>query len=189
MEFKIKANDILTFRNGVMAIVYEFEDELLYAVDSGWSNIKNFNYDLTAFRDVENKEQDIMKIQRPEKEYHPIPKYWDKAPVVWERSSKKLFYGMTFEEAHRKMWTWLAENPDKMEIDWFIENDYEENIINLCFACECCNNKCEKCPLDKNIIGCDKGLYDRYTLEKCMENYELASKYAKIISELLWDNN
>lgn len=30
----------------------------------------------------------------------------------------KFWNGMTLEEAHRKMWSWLSENPTKLKSGW-----------------------------------------------------------------------
>ena len=184
MVFEIKRNDILTFRNGETAMVYEFDGKLIQANDHGWSHMEEFTEDLRC-PCTSSSQYDIMKIQRPDIEYRFMPKYWKEAPVVWKRDAGKFFHGMTYEEAHRKMWKWVAEHPDKLKEDWFNLNNYE-TVASRCFACAYCDNNCEKCPLDKRVIGCSDGLYRRYQTEYMQGNFLLASEYAKIISELPW---
>ncbi len=67
---------------------------------------------------------------------------------------------------HRKLWTWLSENPDCLKINWpgwsdvkiignhFYKWEYfykEKVITNGCFACECFA-ECIYCPLNQK--GC-----------------------------------
>lgn len=55
--------------------------------------------------------------------------------------------------AHKALWLWLAENPDKPEIHWpgwSINGGSFPLIINECFACEYAK-RCligEECPLE-----------------------------------------
>lgn len=91
MEFEIKVNDILTFRDGKTAMVHDHKGELIFATEREWDTIMQFNKDLTA-NSLLGKNYDIMKIQLPEKEYQPIKIYWDKAPVVWERKTTISWY-------------------------------------------------------------------------------------------------
>lgn len=185
MEFEIKVNDILTFRNGEQAMVYSHNSILVFICEDDYDYIDEFNNDLTANEFLEES-YDIMKIQRPEVLKQLIKKYWKEAPVVWERKEKPLFHGMTYEEAHRAMWKWLAENPEKTKEDWFDVNKYEP-VDSLCFACVCCDIDCKHCPLGREVIGCSNGLFNEwkhaYYYDK---NYELASQYANIIAQLPW---
>lgn len=183
MEFEIKVNDILTFRNGNQSIVYKLDGQPFYANGFVCDTIDVFDEYL---KNPYDSELDIMRISRPNCEYMFIPQYWNRAPVVWKRKEKPLFHGMTYEEAHRKMWTWLAENPEKTKEDWFDVNKYE-SVDSLCFACVCCDIDCKHCPLGREVIGCSDGLFNEwkhaYYYDK---NYELASQYASIIAQLPW---
>lgn len=81
--------------------------------------------------------------------------------------------------AHKALWNWLAENPDKVKDDW---PEWEENggsilyIHNDCFACEYATRtkpnwtqKCPYCPLEWPIN--DEG--DRY----CIDSDELTGLF------------
>ena len=81
---------------------------------------------------------------------------------------------LTREQAikeHRKMWNWLAENPDMDKDDYLELNDFEY-VENECFLChyshqndgECCE---EDCILDWGETSCmgnipNLGLYQVY---------------------------
>ena len=55
---------------------------------------------------------------------------------------------------HKKLWNWLAENPDKNKDEW---PEWEKNggtvkrAVSLCFACDYVEDSmltCYECPLD-----------------------------------------
>ena len=69
---------------------------------------------------------------------------------------------------HKKLWNWLAENPDKEKTDW---PEWEKNggrvkrVRSNCFACEYAEGRtcedervdlCEDCPLVWHLKGVDK---------------------------------
>lgn len=87
---------------------------------------------------------------------------------------------LTREQAikeHRKMWNWLAENPDMDKDDYLELNDFKY-VENECFLChyshqndgECCG---EDCILDWGETNCmgnipNLGLYQVYYELKCL---------------------
>ena len=95
--------------------------------------------------------------------------------------------GMTYEEAHRAMWRWLAENPDKDKQDWFQMLDVyvtEKIPVFMCFACEACRQYCDACPIRKNSIGCNNGgLFAKWRRSRDLKE---RAKLAKQIAELPW---
>lgn len=94
---------------------------------------------------------------------------------------------------HRKMWHWLAKNPEKHKRDWPGWKNIKENVINYCFACQYAMDKAEKnkitcyfCPFlweraticQASISPYSKWLYTHKTRRK------LRSKYAFRIATL-----
>ncbi len=61
----------------------------------------------------------------------------------------------------------------------------KHDALDECFACEECNSDCEKCPLDRGVIGCNKSwrLY-RIWLES--EDADVRRALAKVIAGLPW---
>jgi len=122
---------------------------------------------------------------------------------------------MTLEQAHRMLWNWLADNPDKEKEDFFKEFKCNIRPINDCFACECAGRmldnsniaNCSKCPLiwgteqDERYEDCKTYClyydYDEYVdgeadlvplYEKYENNdyYDEKSDIAKQIAEMEW---
>lgn len=58
---------------------------------------------------------------------------------------------------HRKLWLWLADNPEKSKEDW-PEWDYNggtvEKVKHLCFACEYIEETIGGCYGDKGLLEC-----------------------------------
>lgn len=160
----LRPGDILTARDGGVLMVQE--DGCISRVGAescpfGLNN-KSLNHDLTNGGAVGDC-YDIMKVERPQ--------------AIWEREEK------TNEKLHREMWNWLAKNPEKQKSDWFDKEDVD--ALDECFACEECNSNCEKCPLDRGVIGCDRvnGLYHIWITSKDMNT---RSALAKVIAWLPW---
>ena len=96
---------------------------------------------------------------------------------------------------HRKMWHWLAENPDKKKKDWPGWKDYNNDppLDEIAYCFLCCykfqtKGSCYDCPLDWGITD-----MCMYVNDPSMSYYELysnaitttdKSKYAKIIANL-----
>lgn len=156
----LRPGDILTTRDGEILNVYE-DGAIEGAYGYGFRN-ESLNNDLTN-SGMKGKALDIMKVERLQ--------------VVWTREEK------TNKELHREMWNWLAENPEKQKSDWFDKEDVD--ALYECFACEECNSDCEKCPLDRGVIGCDRvnGLYHIWITSK---NMNTRSALAKVIAWLPW---
>lgn len=120
---------------------------------------------------------------------------------------------MTLEQAHRMLWNWLADNPDKDKEDFFEKFKCNIKPIDTCFACECAGRSlsnprianCKKCPLtwgtEKDerykyketyclYIGDYFDLdYDFVPLYEKYENnnyYDEKSDIAKQIAEMEW---
>ena len=92
---------------------------------------------------------------------------------------------------HRKMWNWLADNPDKNKKDWpgWKKHDY---VTNNCFICGYCEEYskdcdmryidkfCDLCPLDWEITN-DCGLSSYYNKWNRGENRaRMARKIANL---------
>jgi hypothetical protein len=94
--------------------------------------------------------------------------------------------------AHKALWNWLAENPDKNKEHWpgWWANGGQYHIVRLeCFSCEVCNVKCSLCPLiwpdkleDYQICGNDGSLFNRWYKEKT--NASLRTELALQIANL-----
>lgn len=60
---------------------------------------------------------------------------------------------LSCEQAHRKLWNWLSDNPNTDKEDFFKEFDiYGDDVpYNECFACESCygfgDTECSECPI------------------------------------------
>ena len=99
--------------------------------------------------------------------------------------------------AHKELWDWLGENPDKSKCDWdgWVLNGGKYEIANsYCFACEYdCkysgdDDTCDCCSLVwPNEVKCDEGdecdpsLYENWGKEI---NLQLKSKLAAQIRDL-----
>lgn len=78
----LKSGDIITFRNNQIGLVFT---ELNGAVFNGLCSqldLSTINYHLC---NVYDSNWDIVKVQRPERIGQILTKYWDEAPVIWER--------------------------------------------------------------------------------------------------------
>ena len=70
--------------------------------------------------------------------------------------------------AHKKLWTWLSENPEMDKEDWpewEINGGKYYEVSNLCFACEFdLDSTCCDCPLIWPYEYCTRqhGLYRRW---------------------------
>lgn len=159
----LKPEDILTTRSGAR----------IYVKDNGYT--AGFGSDSIYLADdltntgVMGKHFDIVKVARPQ--------------VIWERPKEK-----TNEELHREMWNWLAENPEMGKEDWFVRKKYTADMrpANDCFACDECERDCDKCPLDRRVIGCGGGLFNIWLNTPDMHT---KSRLAKVIAILPWRRN
>lgn len=159
----LKPGDILTTRSGAR----------IYVKDNGYT--AGFGSDSIYLADdltntgVMGKHFDIVKVARPQ--------------VIWERPKEK-----TNEELHREMWNWLAENPEMGKEDWFVRKKYTADMrpANDCFACDECERDCDKCPLDRRVIGCGGGLFNIWLNTPDMHT---KSRLAKVIAILPWRRN
>ena len=75
---------------------------------------------------------------------------------------------------HRKMWHWLAENPDKNKKDWPGWKRHNDDIFpkeeeNYCFLCGYISADSEK--------DCDNCPIDWVVTDMCMETYPKKSYY------------
>jgi len=99
----------------------------------------------------------------------------------------------TTEEAHRKLWNWLAEEVDdlKTKKDFFEEFNISEIPDNGCYACGECDGNCEKCPIkwSEDQVNSDYKCLEEYSLyNKWYYSYDVLerSALAKQIAELPW---
>lgn len=114
---------------------------------------------------------------------------------------------MTFEQAHRMLWTWLSKHK-RMDKEDFFNIHKIKGIRNHCFACESCKSDCRKCPIkvwkkDAEIDSvyscnffCDNktnaqtdGLYGDWANAMDRGKFDLACSIAKKISELEWEED
>ena len=94
---------------------------------------------------------------------------------------------------HKKLWNWLAENPDKNKADW---PEWEKNgggvkrVQSNCFACEYVEERnayCDECPLDwpfpeGMLHVCSNSLFGRWGL--ALHGSDLVSNLALQIANL-----
>ena len=76
---------------------------------------------------------------------------------------------INYEEEHRKLWNYLADNPKAGKSDYFKDWDYDSIPHRECFACEAALQEanrmgtyhiCRFCPLGgEYVVGCRDGLY------------------------------
>jgi hypothetical protein len=89
-----------------------------------------------------------------------------------------------YRSAHRKLWDWLADNPDKDKTDWpgwsFNGGTYPY-VPALCFGCEYTRGRgqCESCPclIDRQCCG---GAYARWY---DADNRSTRRKYALLVRD------
>ena len=121
----------------------------------------------------------------------------------------------SLEEAHRKLWKYLSDNPTLCKDDWFcnvsltLEDGIDFVPPSLCFACMKAlmmshlaypaDNYCDKCPLTWSSTGetcvCGKNNYLTYqnlkNLDKkflCNKDIARMSQLAEAISNMEWRN-
>lgn len=95
--------------------------------------------------------------------------------------------------AHKALWNWLADHPDKSKTDYFVLNNITEIPYDYCYACDydieaeipvrrCCN-----CPLigwgAERCYNID-GLYDEYLDTLLAQDEEEGRKVALKIANL-----
>ena len=97
---------------------------------------------------------------------------------------------------HRKMWHWLAENPDKVKRDWpgwkHHNNDvFSKEKSSHCFLCGYISvdleKDCHNCPIDWVITDMCEEVYPKtsyYTSYYDAITHKAKTKYAKIIANL-----
>jgi len=83
---------------------------------------------------------------------------------------------------HRKLWNWIADNPDKKKGEWPDWIYFDDEIKNCCFLCEYVDS-CSECLLDWEVTDrCNGDSY--YVLYLKSNNEQDRSKYARIIANL-----
>ena len=96
---------------------------------------------------------------------------------------------------HRKMWNWLADNPDKEKKDWPGWEKYDidplPEEVEYCFLCGYITHtedvSCHDCPLDWGItdLCIDRCLETSYYLLYLdAPTLKIKAQYAKIIANL-----
>ena len=89
---------------------------------------------------------------------------------------------------HKKLWNWLAENPEMEKEDW---PEWEDNggsvlwVFYHCFACGYAKLECSACPLIWPSGRCltDNGIYEKWA-NKCAEDPETRKELARQIANL-----
>lgn len=98
---------------------------------------------------------------------------------------------INYEEEHRKLWNWLANNPEAWKPDYFEDRDIDSIPYNRCFACEAALQEanrmgtyhiCGFCPLGgERIVGCSDGLYaEWWTAASREDRCQLALQIANL---------
>lgn len=100
---------------------------------------------------------------------------------------------INYEEEHRKLWSWLADNPESIKYDYFKNWDYGSIPHRKCFACEAALQEanrmgtyhiCGFCPLGgERIMGCRGGLYAEWCAAVSLERRQ---QLARQIANLPW---
>ena len=97
---------------------------------------------------------------------------------------------------HRKMWNWLAENPDKNKKDWPGWKRHNDDIFpkeeeNYCFLCGYISadpdKDCYNCPIDWVVTDMCMDMYletPYYILHSTATTLKNKAKYAEIIANL-----
>ena len=94
---------------------------------------------------------------------------------------------------HKKLWNWLAENPNKNKEDWpdwYKNGGSVKRAVPLCFACDYVERNrlsCYECPIDWPISGymmrvCSNSLFGMWGLAPFGSH--LASELASQIANL-----
>jgi len=97
----------------------------------------------------------------------------------------------TNKEAHKILWNWLADNPDKSNEDFFKNNICSSVPHNFCYACEDARRNCKYCLtwISNKVFG-DAPCYNynsilvKYKNAKGIEK----EKLAKEIANMQWNN-
>jgi len=106
---------------------------------------------------------------------------------------KTIFYG-NFALLHKKMWAWLADNPDKKKADWpgwraIIFTDIYSQYDNFCFACAAVRDDCKKCPLvwpdGRSCNNYGHSIYDLWR-DEYEEDDAMRARLARQIADLTW---
>ena len=90
---KLKSGDIVVQRNGTE---YMYINDY-FVNNCGYNQVEDYNDDLTitsSYPSIRN-DYEIVKIKRPNSGDQYCQKYWDEAPIIWER---KEVAEMTLEE-------------------------------------------------------------------------------------------
>jgi hypothetical protein len=95
---------------------------------------------------------------------------------------------MSYEEAHRMLWNWLAENPNCNNGDFFEFHKCSEHPLNDCFACEKADRNCKHCPIKWTYYDSEIPCYEEYKIIGEHEKITSAERVAqaKQIAELPW---
>jgi len=101
--------------------------------------------------------------------------------------------------AHKRLYYWCAENPDKDKRDWpewsyweTLESAAQDNpntAFNHCFACAAAIYDCTNCPIDWNslrIVPC-LSLNSFYQKYRNSTNAKNKSALARVMAELPWN--
>ena len=95
--------------------------------------------------------------------------------------------------AHKELWTWLADNPEKGKGEWpGWENNGGKypNTSNDCFACEYDNKidwpACDSCPLIWETTYCQpyNSLFTKWQSAFFNNNHKSCSEFARQIANL-----
>ena len=95
---------------------------------------------------------------------------------------------MSYEQAHRMLWNWLADNPRYEKRDFFEQNKCNRDILHYCFACDlrkeyeedgCFIPDCSRCPIKWGTEDVKTSFY----CEGDEEDEELMSLYDKWYEE------
>jgi hypothetical protein len=121
----------------------------------------------------------------------------------------------TYEQAHRMLWNWLADNPSNSKYNFFESHEIDKTPHNYCYACETakwiygsngdesCSNcpinwgkikpfACEHCKYDDDFLENDEiALYEQWRRESqnVEKDLQKLSSLARQIAEIEWHDN
>ncbi len=195
----LNVGDIIKFRNGSYHI---FDGENFWRGGNYYTRLEAYNEKLElkgAYRDL-----DIIEIKSPTK--HDIDVFGDYiTDVKWNKEKSemtRMFRDMTYAEAHKKMFTDIADGKYNNKREW-LEDHGDFIPYNECFACDEAKRRkeedelwerengnedelfldvCEYCPLEVSgtLNGCLDGLYNQYLDAEGFKRFEAAYKIANL---------
>ena len=144
-KIDLNIGDIVKFKNGNYFI---YTGEKLYFGDD----------DDLAPVNVNN----VVEIKRPSQE--EVKEFGGKVKnTIWKKEAPNMWNGMTYAEAHKKMFMAIANGEVTTEIEWLEKTDHSPTLSyleleNSCFACEEAKRRREKEEIKLRAARNDSGI-------------------------------